>query len=186
MIRLGTRAIQDSILRLRREASVLELRVPVEDLSSAAASSMLEAINASGRTFGVQIRAHQWLPGAAEGPFRVEGIRFQAVGRYHDMGAFLADILSLQRLTQLREVRLTVIPDSLLKFSVVEESGGGSGPGTGSGAVLGSLGPEPELMGVLPLPQGERPFDVVGVFTLVWFSQSRTAGAPAAQKEESR
>ncbi len=149
----------DSMEALRRhwraEADRLAARVPPR---GGGAQPLVDALSAAARRLGVRVHNYQPLQPAAEGQFQVDGLRVLVAGRYHDVGALMAELLSQPRLTQLRAVRMAAVLDSLTSA----REAGASAPADSA----------------LAIPAGEAPFNVVAAFTLHWFSLDATPPAP--------
>ncbi|HEX8361198.1 MAG TPA: type 4a pilus biogenesis protein PilO [Longimicrobium sp.] len=157
----------DSMEALRRhwqiEADRLAARVPPRGGS---AQPLVDALSSAARRLGVRVHNYQPLQTAAEGQFQVDGLRVLVAGRYHDVGTLMAELLSQPRLTQLRGVRMAVVPDSLMRAQEPQPAA--------------SLPADTALV----IPAGETPFNVVAAFSLHWFSlqaapqPADTAGIP--------
>lgn len=157
---LGTDSMEALRRRWRAEADGLAARVPPRGGS---AQPFVDALSAAARRLGVRVHNYQPLQPAAEGQFQVDGLRVLVAGRYHDLGALMSDLLSQPRLTQLRGVRMAVVPDSLMAAST-------QAPGSALPADS-----------ALVIPAGEAPFNVVAAFSLHWFSldaPGATVGVP--------
>jgi Tfp pilus assembly protein PilO len=163
---LGTDSIEALRRHWRAEADRLAERVPPQGGTT---QPLVDALSAAARRLNVRVHNYQPLQPAAEGRFQVDGLRVLVAGRYHDVGALMAELLSQPRLTQLRGVRMAVVPDSLMSAS--------------------TQAPQPASFptdSVLVIPAGETPFNVVAAFSLHWFSLASadtpvpgdTAGAP--------
>lgn len=110
----------EELALLRAEVERLGVRVP----KVAEAPAPLVLVSELGRlagAYGVRLRETAPLPGGEGRPFREDGVHLVAAGAYHDVGAFAAGVLALPRLTQLRNVRISVVQDSLL--APVREAG---------------------------------------------------------------
>jgi Tfp pilus assembly protein PilO len=165
---MGADSVEALRLRSRGEADQLAVRVPPQGGSAGSTQPFVEALSGAARRLGVRVHNYQPLQPSTEGQFRVDGLRVLVAGRYHDVGALMAELLSQPRLTQIRGARLAVVPDSLMNASV-------QAPRPGSGPAF-AMAPADS---VLAIPSGEAPFNVVAAFSLHWFSVAG-AGAPAA------
>lgn len=161
---MGADSVEALRRRSRGEADQLAMRVPPQG-SAATTQPFVEALSEAARRLGVRVHNYQPLPSATEGQFQVDGLKVLVAGRYHDVGALMAELLSQPRLTQIRGVRLAVVPDSLMNASM-EAPRAGAGP---------AFAPAP-TDSVLTIPAGEKPFNVAAAFSLHWFA---VAGAAA-------
>lgn len=157
-VELGLSGIEEEIGRLRQEASAARRWVPDLGNRAAAESRMTERVTEVARRYGVQVFDVDTLAAVVEGPFQVDGFRFRAAGRYDDLGSFLADILSSERITQLRSARLQAVPDSLMRRVL--------NLGDSPARTVASAATSPEAV----LPAGVPPFAATLDFTLQWFS----------------
>lgn len=148
---LGADSMEALRRRWRAEADGLAARVPPQGGS---AQPFVDALSTAARRLSVRVHNYQPLQSAAEGQFQVDGLRVLVAGRYHDVGALMAELLSHPRLTQLRGVRMAVVPDSLMAASTEEPRPGAALPADSA----------------LLIPAGETPFSVVAAFSLHWFS----------------
>lgn len=163
---MGADSLEALRRRSRAEADQLALRVPPQ---GGGTQPFVEALSGAARRMGVRVHNYQPLPPATEGQFQVDGLKVLVAGRYHDIAALMAELLSQPRLTQIRGARLAVVPDSLMTASVEP-------PRSGSAFVAA---PEDS---VLDIPAGEAPFNVVAAFSLHWFSVAVPVdGAPAGE-----
>ena len=164
---MGADTLEALRRRSRAEADQLALRVPPRGGST---QPFVEALSGAARRMGVRVHNYQPLPPATEGQFQVDGLKVLVAGRYHDVAALMADLLSQPRLTQIRGARLAVVPDSLMTASVEPAR---------SGAAAVAAAPEDS---VLDIPAGEAPFNVVAAFSLHWFSVAAPVdGAPSGE-----
>jgi Tfp pilus assembly protein PilO len=148
---LGTDSMEALRRRWRAEADGLAARVPAR---GGGEQPFVDALSAAARRLGVRVHNYQPLQPAVEGQFQVHGLRVLVAGRYHDVGALMAELLSQPRLTQLRGVRMAVVPDSLMAASTQEPRPDATLPADSA----------------LVLPTGEKPFNLVAAFSLHWFS----------------
>jgi Tfp pilus assembly protein PilO len=175
-IALGIDGIEDAIRNLRLESNLLTSRVPSVANVAESNSDMTLALTGAANRFGVRVHGYEPVASSIEGRFQSDGFRVQVVGRYHDVGAFLTEMLSLDRLTQIRSFAMDVVPDSLMRAS---ERGSRT-----SRDQVGAVAVAPSRSGV-NIPTGEVPFNVVSVFTLHWFSLRDTAQDVAPEEESS-
>ncbi len=159
---MGADSLEALRLRSRGEADQLAIRVPPQGAGST--QPFVEALSAAARRLGVRVHNYQPLQPANEGQFQVDGLRVLVAGRYHDLGALMAELLSQRRLTQIRGARLAVVPDSLMNASV-------EAPRPGAGPSFATAPAD----SVLTIPSGEAPFNVVAAFSLHWFSVAGAA-----------
>lgn len=110
---------------------------------------ILPAISRHAEAFGVRLEEITPVDPIREGSFMVYRFRINAMGGYHDIGAFLAELLSLPRITQIRDAKLRAVTigfqdgqpirgvrasfDLLAYARVVADSSGTSTAGTGGG-----------------------------------------------------
>lgn len=164
---MGADSLEALRRRSRAEADQLALRVPPRGGST---QPFVEALSGAARRMGVRVHNYQPLPPATEGQFEVDGLKVLVAGRYHDVAALMAELLSHPRLTQIRGVHLAVVPDSLMTASAEPAR-----PGTAPAFTAAEDS-------VLNIPAGEAPFNVVAAFSLHWFSVPVPAdGAPAGE-----
>ena len=161
---MGADSLEALRLRSRGEADQLAMRVPPGGVSSGSTQPFVEALSEAARRLGVRVHNYQPLQPANEGQFQVDGLRVLVAGRYHDVGALMAELLSQRRLTQIRGARLAVVPDSLMNASV-------EAPRPGAGPAFATAPAD----SVLTIPSGEAPFNVVAAFSLHWFSVAGAA-----------
>jgi hypothetical protein len=164
---MGADSLEALRRRSRGDADQLAVRVP-RGGTAGGTQPFVEALSEAARRLGVRVHNYQPLQPASEGQFQVDGLRVLVAGRYHDVGALMAELLSQPRLTQIRGARLAVVPDSLMNASV-------EAPRPGAGPAFAT----PPTDSVLTIPSGEAPFNVVAAFSLHWFSVAGAA-APAA------
>jgi hypothetical protein len=159
---MGADSLEALLLRSRGEADQLAMRVPPR--GAGGTQPFVEALSAAARRLDVRVHNYQPLQPANEGQFQVDGLRVLVAGRYHDVGALMAELLSQRRLTQIRGARLAVVPDSLMNASV-------EAPRPGAGPAFATAPAD----SVLTIPSGEAPFNVVAAFSLHWFSVAGAA-----------
>ena len=165
---MGADSVEALRRRSRGEADQLAMRVPPQG-TAGSTQPFVEALTEAARRLGVRVHNYQPLPPASEGQFQVDGLKVLVAGRYHDVGALMAELLSQPRLTQIRGVRMAVVPDSLMNASM-------AAPRPGAGP---AFAPAP-TDSVLTIPQGEAPFNVVAAFSLHWFAVAGTAQPDSA------
>lgn len=152
----------DSVLRqLSVDSADLALRMPAPGSAAAVAAEVKETLARAERDFGLRVAASEPLPSVVEGAFQADGYALKVVGRYSDIGALLARIGSMPRVTRVRALRLHAIPDSLVRTSVpVGAAGAGAVPAyndsTGAATALGDA--------------GAAPFTAVATFSLIWYT----------------
>ena len=115
---MGADSVESLRRRSRGEADQLALRVPPLGGEAGSTQPFVDALSAAARRLGVRVHNYQPLAPSAEGQFQVDGLRVLVAGRYHDVAALMAELLSQPRLTQIRGARLAVVPDSLMNASV--------------------------------------------------------------------
>lgn len=178
---MGADSLEALRFRSRGEADQLAMRVPPRGGNAGSTQPFVEALSQAARRLRVRVHDYQPLQPATEGQFQVDGLRVLVAGRYHDVGALMAELLSQPRLTQIRGARLAVVPDSLMNASL-------EAPRPGAGPAFAKAPAD----SVLAIPSGEAPFNVVAGFSLHWFSVSgaatpnadATAPAPVQQVGE--
>ncbi len=174
-VSMGADSVEAMRRRSRREADLLAVRVPPHGDPATGAQPFVDALSGAARRLGVRVHSYQPLPPSAEGEFQVDGLRVLVAGRFHDVGALMAELLSQPRLTQIRGARLAAVPDSLMAAATQAQS-------TAAGPVPAA----PPADSALAIPPGEAPFNVVAAFSLHWFSVAAPAdssAAPAAAAE---
>jgi hypothetical protein len=92
-------------LRSRGEADQLAMRVR-RRADAGSTQPFVEALSEAARRLGVRVHNYQPLQPATRGSSRWTGSRVLVAGRYHDVGALMAELLSQRRLTQIRGARL--------------------------------------------------------------------------------
>lgn len=161
MVNLGVEGIEDAIARLESAAQARSAQVPEgEDVASSAAD-MTQALGSAAGRHRVRVQWTRPVESVEEGAFRVDGLQAHVSGRYHDVGAFLTEMLSLPRITQLRSACVAAVPDSLLA-----RVGAGGLAGESAAPLPPCSSEDPESV----RDGGEPAFSVRAVFTLNWFS----------------
>lgn len=152
----------DSLLeRFRADSLLLATRIPPASEAAALSAQVKDALSAVERRSGARVTATEPLPAGTEGRFQTGGYRVRVVGRYEDVGALLAELASLQRLTRTRDFRLHAIPDSL-----VRDPRPYGAPGAAAGlAPADSAGAAAALADA-----GETPFKASAMFDLLWYT----------------
>lgn len=169
---LGQAGLDSLVEQFRADSMMLATSIP-EAGSAGAAAAVKEALAGAERRFGVRITASEPLPGASQGAFQGGGYAVTVVGRFADIGALLAFVASMPRVTRIRGLRLHAIPDSLLRSAAPY---GAPVPGLGP-AAADSAGAATALADA-----GEAPFTAVATFSLVWYTlppATRSAGTVA-------
>lgn len=158
---LGQAGLDSLVEQFRADSTMLATSIPEAGAAAAAAAEVKEALSGAERRFGVRITASEPLPGASEGAFHGGGYAVTVVGRFADIGALLAFVASMPRVTRIRGLRLHAIPDSLLRSAAPY------------GAPVPGLGPVPvDSAGAATAlaDAGEAPFTAVATFSLVWYT----------------
>lgn len=172
LVNLGVDGIEDAIVRLENETQARSAQVPEGEEVARSAADMTQALGSAAGRHRVRVQWTRPVESVEEGAFRVDGLQAHVSGRYHDVGAFLTEMLSLRRITQLRSACVEAVPDSLLAQVASGLSGAPTPP----------LEPcSPEASGARR-DSGDPAFSVRAVFTLNWFSLR--AGWNAAPEDE--
>lgn len=160
LVNLGVDGIEDAIARLESEAHARSAQVPEGEEVASSAADMTQALGSAAGRHRVRVQWTRPVESVEEGAFRVDGLQAHVSGRYHDVGAFLTEMLSLPRITQLRSTCVEAVPDSLL----AQAAGGFPG---GAATPVEPCSPEASAAG---RDGGDPAFSVRAVFTLNWFS----------------
>lgn len=160
LVNLGVDGIEEAIGRLESEAQARSAQVPEGEGVASSAADMTQALGSTAGRHRVRVQWTRPVESVEEGAFRVDGLQAHVSGRYHDVGAFLTEMLSLARITQLRSACVEAVPDSLLAQVAGGLSGGATPP-------LEPCSPEASAAG---RASGDPAFNVRAVFTLNWFS----------------
>jgi Tfp pilus assembly protein PilO len=154
---LGQAGLDSLVEQFRADSTVLATRIPAAGAAGAVAAEVKEALSRAERQFGVRIAASEPLAPATEGAFHGGGYTVTVVGRYADIGALLASVASMPRVTRIRGLRLHAIPDSLIRSAT--PYGAASPTQTDSAGAATALA-----------DAGEAPFRAVATFSLVWYT----------------
>lgn len=126
---LGIDELRELIDEADRRYRVVQEMVPPDTLRD----PLLSRITTMAREFDVDIEHIQPRDPTPSGEFVVGGFDLRVVGRYHDVGAFITQLLSLERITQVRS--------AMLQATQLQAAGGGPAPGgTTSGGEPGGGG----------------------------------------------
>jgi Tfp pilus assembly protein PilO len=163
-VRVGGKAMEDSIAAAKARFEALQHRVPGGSAGMSPAE-VRQVVAGLAEREGVVVRRVEPVAPAREGAFEVGGVRVRLVGSYHALGAWMSGVLSLPRLVQLRGVAMRVEPDSLRASARLD---GADTP------------PPPAASG-----GGEEPGAVVCEVAVVWFRQAPLSPAQAADSTTS-
>lgn len=172
MVAMGPAERDLAIENYRRRNDELSRVVPGADATGVTGRQMTRAMSATANRFNVRLHSVEPLEASTTGEFEVGGFSAQVVGKYHDVGSFLTEMLSVERVTELGAVRIDAIPDTVM----LEASGRERDDEIG--AIQIGDGNERQVR----IPPGEEPFDVSATFTLRWFS-TRGASERAGDNE---
>jgi Tfp pilus assembly protein PilO len=103
---MGIDQIRGEIRRLEQQQERLGAMLPNE----ANAAPLDPVISQLERYYGVTITLSTPLPDSSVGNFVVRRTQYAVRGPYHDVGGFLAGVLSLDRLVQVHDFALSVPP----------------------------------------------------------------------------
>jgi len=102
---LGLERIQQSIDAYDRQAEYVAQLVPPDTVPFDA----LGIIGEKAREFGVRVSGVQPQPDDTSGGFLVRKYQVRVIGEYHDVAAFMTELLSLPRITRISEGQLRQI-----------------------------------------------------------------------------
>lgn len=157
-VEVGQAGLDSLLERFRADSALLATRIPAAGAAAAVSAEVKDALALAERQTGARITGTEPLPPNPFGPFQTGGYVVRAVGRYSEVGALLARLGSLQRLTSVRNVRLHAIPDSLVRTAA---------PLSGS-PQFGS--PDSAGVAVSMAQAGETPFTATVMFNLHWYT----------------
>jgi hypothetical protein len=158
---LGQAGLDSLVEQFRADSTLLATRIPAASAAGAVAAEVKEALSHGERRFGVRIAASEPLAPATEGTFHGGGYAVTVVGRYADIGALLASVASMPRVTRIRGLRLHAIPDSLIRSAT---------PYGAAGSGASPLQPDSAGGATALADAGEAPFRAVVTFSLVWYT----------------
>ena len=118
-----SRSVNLPALKKKREQVLLYVSQIEKQLpSKAEMDALLSDINQSG--LGRSLQFELFRPGnvAARDYYAELPIAVRVVGKYHDMGAFVADIANLSRIVTLNNMRITPVKDDTLSMEATAKT----------------------------------------------------------------
>lgn len=134
IVSLGSSGIQEQIIVYERQGRFLREMMPPEDTISL----LMTQVTNSTRKHGVTIGGFNRIPRREIGGFAAHGFALKFSGRYHEVGAVLAELLGGGRVVHTYKVGIQAVP-----------------PGGGKGAAAAK-----DLRGLNAGPEVGKPWDV--------------------------
>lgn len=169
ILRHGESGVRDRIRDLRAEVRRREALAPPGD-PDAAASDMRERWANLAARYGVHAPTFDVVPPSSARGLRTEGFRVRAAGDFHNLGTWITESLSANRLVDVRSGKLRVVPDSLIRvlFQVAEVPAAAA---PAAGVPGGPAGPA-----ALELP-GTQPLHAVVELDVQWYALEESGAA---------
>jgi Tfp pilus assembly protein PilO len=105
MSRIDASSARRAITAYDKQAGNLAALVPPDT----AARPLMMIVPTTANEFGVSVSGLTPTQPRSVSPYTSDGVQMTVRGRYHDVGAFLTRLLTLERITHIRDARLRVV-----------------------------------------------------------------------------
>jgi Tfp pilus assembly protein PilO len=139
LVAIGLDKIKEALLRYKEQASHVSALVP-SDSAGVTRRSLLDVVTVSAANTGVRLVDSKPLSPGQQSGFATEGFTLTVVGRYHDVGALMTELLSMDRITQLQKIRLHAVPLNATDDLASQSASGAPGAGPTPSALPGTPG----------------------------------------------